>query len=130
MLSSKKILVSLVVITLLVVTFGSINSLATSITADVNSGNSVGTITISGNTAASGTQTNTAENNVVNNTANNTTNNVVNRITNSSSYNTTNTNSVKSSLPYAGTNSSVIFVVIALAISAIYAYRKVSDYNV
>lgn len=122
MLSSKKVLVSLIVITLLVVAFGSINSLATSITADVNSGNSVGTITISGNTAsASNTQKNDTVNNVVNN--------VVNRITNSSSYNTTNTNTVKSSLPYAGTNSSAIFVVIALAISAIYAYRKVSDYN-
>ena len=41
----------------------------------------------------------------------------------------TNTNKT-AKLPYAGTNSSVVVVVIALAASAIYAYKKVSDYNI
>ena len=79
MLNSKKILVSLVIITLLVVAFGSINSLATSITADVNGGGN--TITISNSTgAATNSATNSASNTASNNTA--ATNNAVNNTAN------------------------------------------------
>ena len=41
-----------------------------------------------------------------------------------------NLNSSKSGLPYTGSSYKVVFVIIALIISAIYAYKKVSDYNV
>ena len=34
-----------------------------------------------------------------------------------------------SDLPYTGVNYGVVFVIIALGVSAIYAYKKVSDYN-
>lgn len=132
MLNSKKILVSLVVITLLAITFGSVKSLATqpivanvttSTTATDNNTTGAVTITTSNNTV------NTA-NTVANNTVatNNTTNNAVNKITNTSSYNTTNT--TKKSLPYAGTDSTIVFIVLALAVSAVYAYKKVLDYNI
>ena len=47
---------------------------------------------------------------------------------NSSNYNKSTTNS--SSLPYAGASTSVVFVIVGLAASALYAYKKVSDYNV
>ena len=52
--------------------------------------------------------------------------NKVKNAVNSSTYEKANT----TKLPYAGTNSSMIFVVLAFAASAIYAYKKVSDYNV
>ena len=131
MLNSKKILVSLVVITLLAITFGSVKSLATQpIVANVTTSttpanNTTGavTITTSNNTVNTA---NTAANNTV--ATNNTTNNAVNKITNTSSYNTTNT--TKKSLPYAGTDSTIVFIVLALAISAVYAYKKVLDYNI
>ena len=131
MLNSKKILVSLVVITLLAITFGSVKSLATQpIVANVTTSttpanNTTGavTITTSNNTVNTA---NTAANNTV--ATNNTTNNAVNKITNTSSYNTTNT--TKKSLPYAGTDSTIVFIVLALAVSAVYAYKKVLDYNI
>ena len=88
-LKMKKLFISLVVITVMVLTIGSVSSLATQIKA---------------------TTSNTKTNNTVKNT---------------------NTNSKASgSLPYAGTNTSVVFVVIALVASALYAYKKVSDYNI
>ena len=44
--------------------------------------------------------------------------------------NTNNTNTESSSgLPYTGVSYNVIFIIIALVISAVYAYKKVSDYN-
>ncbi len=49
---------------------------------------------------------------------------------NNSSYNNASSNRNNSGLPYTGTNSSMIFVVIAFAISALYAYKKVRDYNI
>ena len=42
----------------------------------------------------------------------------------------TNKANTTAKLPYAGAESSVAIVVIALAASAIYAYKKVSDYNI
>lgn len=129
-LKKEKILVSLVVMVLVACVFGNIASLATApIIANTASGNTVG--------AANNTTNNTANNaaNVGsisatvgsgNNTANNTNSN-----TNRTSNNSTNNTSTNSSrLPYAGTDSSVVFIVIALVASALYAYKKVSDYNV
>lgn len=99
----SKFLVSLIAIILMIVLFGNIYSLATS-------DNGSNTVTITATTD------NTAG-------ANNTTNNT-------STYNNTNSTSNSSSLPYTGTNSKTILLVVVFAISAVYAYKKVSDYNV
>ncbi len=123
----SQILLSIVVIALVFVLLGNIHSLATeggasnpvTITATTqntsttdntsNTANVSGTSNISSIVSASG--------NSANQTANNT-----------STYNNTTTSS--SGLPYTGTNSKVILLVVAFGISAIYAYKKVSDYNV
>ncbi len=123
----SQILLSIVVIALVFVLLGNIHSLATeggasnpvTITATTqntsttdntsNTANVSGTSNISSIVSASG--------NSANQTANNT-----------STYNNTTTTS--SGLPYTGTNSKVILLVAAFGISAIYAYKKVSDYNV
>lgn len=72
-----------------------------------------------------------------NNTANtaNTTNNVTNvpSINNGIKNNTSNTNKSNytntSSLPKAGVDYSVLFVIVACVASGIYAYIKIRDYN-
>lgn len=136
----EKILVSLVVITLITLVFGSIYSLAsTPLIADTNTSATDENTTGAVNNQASNTNTNTntgssSSTAIVGSTVNTNTNTNSNTNTNTN-RNTLANNTVKnttnsSKLPYAGTNSSVIFVVIALAISALYAYKKISDYNV
>ena len=137
-LKKEKILVSFLVITLITLVFGSIYSLATTPLIQGNSssdGNTAWAVNNTVENATNNTSNNTANNTnnsvgssivgsaVSNNTANNTTNNTANNTSNNTSTNS-------SKLPYAGTNSSIVFVVIALAVSALYAYKKVSDYNV
>lgn len=132
----KKILISLIAMIMVALVVGNICSLAT----DGTSGSGTLTLTETGNsikntanTASDNTTGNTAadvsaEVGATNtNSANTTSNNTV-KNTNSSRYN--NTNAVSSGLPYAGSNTSIIFIVIALVVSAVYAYKKVSDYNV
>ena len=128
----KKLIISLIVVLCLMVVF-TVSSFATSepqtITAiSVGSSNNTTNesgavpITISGNNnTASGTTAISTGNNTVNNTANNT--------SATSSYNNT-TNTTKSSgLPYTGSSYGIVFVIIALVISSVYAYKKVTDYN-
>lgn len=135
----SKILLSFVAIALIFVLLGSSYSLAT----EDNSGNGITTITAttenetSNNTRNTNTGNNTSNtntnkttnitsvvgNNSVNNTANNTSNNT-------SVYNKTNTTTNSSNLPYTGTSSKTIALVVLFGISAVYAYKKVSDYNV
>ena len=50
--------------------------------------------------------------------------------TNKNESNTSTNSTKKSKLPYAGTNGTVVFIVVALVASAVYAYKKVSDYNI
>ncbi len=126
-LKKEKLLVSLVVITLIALVFGSINSLAASIkpaneTTNEASGedNTVGAVNNTNSNTNAANRISSTVNSVENNTTNNTANNA------SSSRNTNRSES----LPYAGTNSTIVFVVIALVASALYAYKKVSDYNV
>ena len=73
------------------------------------------------------------EENTNKNTNKNTNTNKVNSISNrnSSNYSNTNKNAAnKSELPYAGEgNSSIVFAGIALAASAVYAYKKISEYK-
>lgn len=69
------------------------------------------------------------------NQTNNTTNNVTNvpSINNGITNNTSNTNTSNytntSSLPKAGVDYSVLFVIVACVVSGIYAYIKIRDYN-
>lgn len=134
----SKILLSLIAILLMVALCGNVYSLATE-------GNTVTITATTDNTSASqntntkNTNTNTnSSTNITpivsssgNNTANNTTNNTANNATNNAStYNNTNATSNSSGLPYTGTNSSAIVFIIVFALSAVYAYKKVSDYNV
>jgi len=131
-LVNEKVLVSLILMALVVFTIGTVSSQATSpiIAATTSGGNTAenaaasntntnGTVSIGASVGAANTANNTATNTNKTNTNTNT------NKTNTSSY--TNTNSVNK-LPYAGANPSLIIVVIALAGSAVYAYKKVTDY--
>ena len=44
--------------------------------------------------------------------------------------NTNNTNNTVESIPYTGVNYSVIVIIAICGVSAIYAYKKIRDYNV
>ncbi len=137
----SKILLSLFAICLMMVLFGNLYSLATE---DNTAGNNPVTITptTNENVGQGANNTNTSNNtgnkaSIVatsgNNTANNTnvssnnTNNTANN--NTSVYNTNNTSN-SSHLPYTGTNSKGMLLIVVFAVSAVYAYKKVSDYNV
>lgn len=124
-LRKEKLLVSLIVILMVVLAVGNVTSLATALTITATGGNNKNTINaaLSSNNAA-----NVGASEAVSAGVNNT--NKTNTNTNKTNSNKTNTNRVSSSLPYAGTSGTVVFVVIALAASAIYAYKKVSDYNI
>lgn len=126
----KKILLSLIVLAVLTVLFGSIISDATEITT-----NSTGTTTITANTA--GTNTGSVSINANTNTNTNTNTNVsaINSTVSTYSNSSANTNANTSSttgLPYAGAGNIMGAVVLALVFvgSAVYAYKKVTDYNV
>lgn len=76
------------------------------------------------NNTTNNNTTNSTENLFSNTNANNITNNTANTV-NSSKYNNT-------SLPKAGSEDGIVTVMIAVAfgISAIYAYKKIRDYNI
>lgn len=136
----SKILLSFIAIVLMIVLFGNIYSLAT----EENATNTVTITATTDTTGATNTNTNSTSNtnsanitannanvsasanNTTNNTARNTTNNTAN---NTSTYNNTNSVSNSSNLPYTGTSSKAILLIVVFAISAVYAYKKVSDYN-
>ncbi len=124
----SQILLSIVVIALLFVLLGNVHSLAT----EAGSSN---TVTITATTQNTSTTDNTSNTANVSGTSNissivsasgNSANQTAN---NTSTYNNT-TTSNSSGLPYTGTNSKTILLVVVFGISAIYAYKKVSDYNV
>lgn len=143
----SKILSVLVVVALVVILFGNVYALATEDTNNTSTPLTI-TPTISNNTEVSAnnvTNTNTDATNR-NTMAVNTTNNtaIVSAATNNANVNNTNTNTNNTStyrnvnsttntsnLPYTGTsNTKAILLVVALIISAVYAYKKVSDYNI
>ena len=117
---------------------------ATQVLADDDDGftDLTGSISNTTNTTEAGTN-NTLDNNTTNNTVNNTTNSTLNDLnttntpTNiSSSYNNNTPTNMSSSynntnLPSTGLGdtTSIMFIIVVLAISAIYAYKKVSDYK-
>lgn len=136
-MKKQKLLISLLIVAVVAILFGNVMSDATQLT-----GNSV-TVTPSTTNA---TNTNAGSISINASTTNATTNNTVNTNATSinaavSSYNNTNTNSTvntakntanTSKLPYAGNGNILGAVVLAVAFvgSALYAYKKVSDYNV
>lgn len=140
----EKVLASLIAIIMVALVIGNVYSLATegnttsggAITLTQPTNNSSSTNKASNNATGNtdidvGAEvgaTNRTGNNTNSNTNTNTSTNTNSSNTNSSRYN--NTNSTSSKLPYAGSNTSIIFIVIALVASAVYAYKKVSDYNV
>ncbi len=97
----------------------------------VTTGNTTGASSI---TITSQSGNNTVKNNVVTTPVNNlvSANNAVNNTQkNISSYNNVaNKANTSAGLPYTGSSSSMVLIVVALAGSAIYAYKKIRDYNV
>ena len=136
-MKKEKIIISLVAILMITFATQNIISLATegngnkvTITAQTgnNTVNQAKNETVNDAVGAVNKVTNNA-NKVTNKNETNTANNVVNNTTNKLDNKTTNTES-KTKLPKAGTDSTVIFLVLGFVASAIYAYKKVSDYNV
>ena len=136
---SKKILGLVTIVVLLLICIGgSETSAAVSnipqITAGNTTANRINANTASGiNITIGDTTSENDKKNTNNTTKNNVTNknNVVNKNTNknnTSLYNNSNKNT--SNLPYTGTSDSVLFIIAALLVSAIYAYKKIRDYNV
>lgn len=84
------------------------------------------TIDILGNIPTVNNNTNTTgniiSNNIINNTPTLITQNTTNKVNNN-----TNSNTV---MPNAGLDTSITFVIIAFGISAVYAYKKIKDYNI
>ncbi len=134
MMRKKKILLSLVVLAVLTVLFGSIISDATEITT--GSGNTTGSVTVTasntGNNTGSVTinPTNVGANRNTTNTNTNAVNSTVS--TYSSNSSNTNSNTANTGLPYAGAGNIMGAIVLGLVFvgSAVYAYKKVTDYNV
>ncbi len=137
-MKKQKLLISLLIVAVVAILFGNVMSDATQITANsvtvtpttTNTNTNAGSVSITANA----TTTNATTNNTVNTNATS-----INAAV--SSYNNTNTNSTvntakntanTSKLPYAGNGNILGAVVLAVAFvgSALYAYKKVSDYNV
>ena len=133
-MSKKKILSILIITILFCVCLLNSRVFATGIVT-IDAGNTSATpANLTGTTPSSITITSqSGKNNTVNNLAiNNLTqignNSVKNNV---SSYNNiANKANNTAGLPYTGSGSSMIFIVVALAISAVYAYKKVRDYNI
>ena len=129
----SRILLSIVAIALMFILLGNMYSLAAedntvTITAtnDNNTANTNNT-TNTGNTVNLTANTNNTTSNTSSIVSNNTTNNTTN---NTSTYNNTNTTSNSTKSPHTGSSSKTILLVVIFALSAVYAYKKVSDYNV
>ena len=126
---SKKILGLITIVVLLLVCIGNSKSLATSnipqITVGNTSANRVNADTASGINITIGETT--GQNKNTNTNTNINTNKNTNK-NNASVY--TNSNRNTSGLPYTGTSDSMLFIIIALLVSAVYAYKKIRDYNV
>ena len=135
-MKKEKLFISLVMVLVVIFMLGTVSSFATELTVSVNdeseettntAANTIGaTIKASNTTKKTNTTTkNTVKNTVTKNTVeNNTVKNTANKVSNYANK------TGSTSLPYAGTDTTIIFVVAALGISAVYAYKKVVDYNI
>ncbi len=125
----EKLVISLILVVMIVL-LGTVSSYAVEITAS-SSGTNQTTITpanTAGNTIRPVNAASNTNNNVVNSTVNTFSNNTVINTPKASSSNTSNS----SGLPYAGSGSiaGAFIVVVVLLGSSIFAYKKVSEYNV
>ena len=136
MKSLKKILAVLLIATMMVVVSNVVFATENDPVYIIDEANN----TVANNTSNTSTTNSLFNNNTITNktTVNNTTNNVVNTTTNSVNRNSTNTTKTNSStynnnsnLPKAGSSDSfvVIAIIIAFAVLAMYAYKKIRDYN-
>lgn len=136
-MKKEKLFVSLIMVLVVILMVGTVNSFATELTVSVDdeeteavenkAANTIGATIKASNTAK---KTNTTKNTVTKNTAN-TANKVTNKVNNTANKVSNYANKTEtSSLPYAGSDSTIILVVVALGISAVYAYKKVVDYNI
>lgn len=72
----------------------------------------------------------TLENNTANNAVNNQVNNTTNRTVNNTINKVVNNNTNKTTLPKTGANENILITLMVIcAISGVYAYRKVKEYN-
>lgn len=130
MLKVKKLV--LVLIGMMVISFclGCVSSYAAEENVTTITANTSRTTRIT-NTTTNTDNTNTNTNLNTNTNTSNTNTNTIGNTNTSSNYSNTNSNTStnKSSLPYTGTKSTIVFVVIAFGVSAIYAYRKVREYK-
>jgi len=130
-MKKTRIVISLIIIACVVFMLGAMSVYAdtptTITTITTNSGNN--TANKATNITSDGTtnKTTNAANKVNTITPIGTTNNTANRV---SSYTNNTSTTSQDGLPYTGTNYSIVFIIAALAISAVYAYKKVTDYNV
>lgn len=139
----EKLIVSLVVMIIVFVACGMsvfASDTGTKPITTITQNNASGTtqITAGSNTNSNGntngTQINASNSSAITPITGSNTNAAANTNSGSSTYttrnNTNNTNTQRSeSLPYTGVSYGVVFVIIALVVSAVYAYKKVSDYN-
>ena len=136
-MKKEKLFISLIMVLVVILMVGTVNSFATELTVSVDdeeteavenkAANTIGATIKASNTAK---KTNTTKNTVTKNTAN-TANKVTNKVNNTANKVSNYANKTEtSSLPYAGSDSTIILVVAALGISAVYAYKKVVDYNI
>lgn len=136
-MKKQKLLISLLIVAVVAILFGNVMSDATQITT--NSITVIPSTTNATNTNAGSISINASKTNATTNNKVNTNSTSINAAV--SSYKNTNTNSTvntakntanTSKLPYAGNGNILGAVVLAVAFvgSALYAYKKVSDYNV
>lgn len=141
----KKILVSLVVVALIVAVFGNICSLATDITDTKKPGATLKPSESKTDDAKKDKEqekeqdkdkdkkdNKTTDKNAVGAVKDDNKTNKTNKTNSTNKTNKANTskNTATGKIPYAGPNPSVVVGVAVLAISAVYAYKKVSDYNI
>ena len=138
-MKKEKLFISLVMVLVVIFMLGTVSSFATELTVSVSDESEETTNTaaktIGATIKASNTtkKTNTTTKNTVKNTVtkNTVANNAVKSTANTANKVSNYANKTEStSLPYAGTDTTIIFVVAALGISAVYAYKKVVDYNI
>lgn len=118
----------------LIICIISIVTLVLAITTNVFATDDLNSLLSNNNATAENNQfENIGENttNTTNNTNNtNTSNNINNTINNITANNTNNNSNATTSIPYTGINYSVIVIIAICGVSAIYAYKKIRDYNI
>lgn len=117
-IKTKEIIICVITVAVLMLTIVTDVFATGSIDELLNDVNNTTFNTIPEENTTANTTTNNTVNNAINNTVNNTTNNAVN---NATSNNTT--------MPNTGVDYSVVFIIAVCGISAIYAYKKIKDYN-